>query len=282
MSTAPSMTAQSGSISASTKARVTSTRSSARARRGRSALPRSWATFSRSSPMRPFLLAVLVLMAGIDWRLLPVLLVAVVIALPVRLHFTRALFDWQRRRVQMERRAGYLDWLITSDIHAKELRLHGLGDWLRDAYSDLRRRIRAEQLRIEERRALSELVVAVVGAGVFIGAATYLVHQVMAGAFSLGDLVLFLLLFRRAETTGVASSPTSPGSTRITSICASSSTFSRSSPRSSPRRAEADPRADPGGPAARGCRFPLSGQRRADARGDRPHPRAGQGRRHDR
>ena len=149
-----------------------------------------------------FLLAVLVLMAGIDWRLLPVLLLAVVIALPVRLYFTRALFDWQRRRVQMERRAGYLDWLITSDLHAKELRLHGLGEWLREAYSDLRRRIRAEQLRIEERRALSELVVAVAGAAVFVGATAYLVTRVMAGAFSLGDLVLFLLLFRRAETNG--------------------------------------------------------------------------------
>ncbi|MBM9594027.1 ABC transporter ATP-binding protein [Roseitranquillus sediminis] len=149
-----------------------------------------------------FLVGVLVLLAGIEWRLLPVLLVAVVSALAVRLYFTRRLYEWQRQRVQLERRAGYLDWLLTSDYHAKELRLHDLGAVFRDAYSDLRRRIRAEQLRIERARAFGEAGVSVVGAVVFVGAIAWLVMRTLAGTFSLGDIVLFVLLFRRAEQSG--------------------------------------------------------------------------------
>ena len=149
-----------------------------------------------------FLVGVLAILAGIEWRLLPVLLVAVLSALAVRLYFTRQLYEWQRRRVQLERRASYLDWLITSDIHAKELRLHALGDFFREAYSGLRRRIRAEQLRIERSKAIAEVGVAVVGASVFVGAIAWLVSAHHGRHLHLGDLVLFVLLFRRAEQSG--------------------------------------------------------------------------------
>lgn len=149
-----------------------------------------------------FLVAILVMLGGIEWRLLPVLLLAVLSALVVRLYFTRQLYEWQRERVQLERRAGYFDWLLTSDLHAKELRLHELGPFFREAYSKLRMRIRAEQLRIERSKALAEVGVSVVGAAVFVGAIAWLVLRTMDGTFSLGDLVLFVLLFRRAEQSG--------------------------------------------------------------------------------
>jgi len=149
-----------------------------------------------------FLSAVLVMIAGIDWRLLPAIVIAMVAALAVRMRFTRTLFDWQHRRVQLERRAAYLDWLITSDVHSKELRLGDLGGHLRETYSDLRRRIRAEQLRIERRKTLAELVVASIGALVFAGATAFLVLEAIGGQLSIGDLVLFVLLFRRAEGSG--------------------------------------------------------------------------------
>jgi len=148
------------------------------------------------------LVAVLGMLAGIEWRLLPVLVFAVVVALVVRLYFTRRLYEWQRQRVRLERRASYLDWLLTSDMHAKELRLHDLGTLLRDAYSKLRWQIRSEQLRIEKAKMLGEVGVAVVGASVFVGAIAWLVLRALAGNFSLGDLVLFVLLFRRAEQSG--------------------------------------------------------------------------------
>ncbi|MCA1806783.1 MAG: ABC transporter ATP-binding protein, partial [Actinobacteria bacterium] len=149
-----------------------------------------------------FLAGVLVIVATLDWRLVPLLLASMVVALLVRLRFTSMLFHWRQRRTQKERRAAYLDWLLTSEHHAKELRIGQLGDELRDRYSRLRREIRGEQLEIEKRKMLAEVGAAAAAALVFLGASTWLVLRVIDGSMGLGDLVLFLLLFRRAETSG--------------------------------------------------------------------------------
>lgn len=148
------------------------------------------------------LAAIVVLIITINWLLLPVLLIAIVPALLVRLHFTRYLYEWQRHRTQMERRAGYLDWLMTSDINAKELRLNQLGDYLRESYSDLRGVIRRERMRITQRRTRVELAVASIATLAFFGALAYLAWQTSLGRNSVGDLVLFLLIFQRAQSMG--------------------------------------------------------------------------------
>ena len=149
-----------------------------------------------------FLVAVLVLMASLDWRLVPLLLLSMGIAALVRMFFTRELFQWQHRRAQMERRAAYLDWLLTSDHHAKELRISQLGAVLRERFSALRLQIRGEQLGIEKRKMRAEILAAGAAALVFFGATTWLVLRVISGSIGIGDLVLFLLLFKRAETSG--------------------------------------------------------------------------------
>ncbi|MDR5906859.1 ABC transporter ATP-binding protein [Franzmannia qiaohouensis] len=148
------------------------------------------------------LAAVVVLIMTINWLLLPVLLIAIVPALLVRIYFTRYLYEWQRRRTQMERRAAYLDWLMTSDINAKELRLNQLGDYLRDQYSKLRGTIRGEKLAITKRRTSVEMVVASIASVAFFGSLGFLAWQTAEGRNSVGDLVLFLLIFQRAQSMG--------------------------------------------------------------------------------
>jgi len=148
------------------------------------------------------LAAVIVLLATISLALLPILIVAIVPALFVRLHFTRVLYEWRRERTQMERRAGYLDWLMTSDIQAKEIRLNQIGSWLRDLYSSMRTQLRGEQLDITRRRTINESVVGIVTTAVFFGALAFLAWQTALGRNSVGDLVLFLLIFQRAQTMG--------------------------------------------------------------------------------
>ncbi|PMR71874.1 ABC transporter ATP-binding protein [Halomonas heilongjiangensis] len=148
------------------------------------------------------LAAITGLIVTIDWLLLPVLLVAILPALLVRIRFTRQLYTWQRRRTQMERRAGYLDWLMTSDVNAKELRLNQLGDYLREQYTELRGVIRRERLRITRRRTRVELAVASIATLAFFGALAFLAWQTAEGHNSVGDLVLFLLIFQRAQSMG--------------------------------------------------------------------------------
>ncbi|OJA05993.1 ABC transporter ATP-binding protein [Halomonas sp. QHL1] len=148
------------------------------------------------------LAAIVVLIATINWFLLPIILFAIVPALIARIYFTRILYEWQRRRTQMERRAGYLDWLMTSDIHAKELRLNQLGKYLRHKYKNIRDDIRGEKLAISRKRTTVESIVAVVASAIFFTSLGYLAWNTAQGENSVGDLVLFLLIFQRAQTMG--------------------------------------------------------------------------------
>ncbi|PTM41736.1 ABC transporter ATP-binding protein [Bosea sp. 124] len=146
--------------------------------------------------------AVLVMLAAIEWRLLPALLLMVGIALVARLRMTRQMFNWRMKRAQLERRAGYLDWMLTSNIHAKELRLNRLGEHFSRIYNGLRRQIRDEHLALERRRLFAEMGVAFGGALIFIAAAGYLISLAFSGALTVGQVVLFVLLLRRAEGSG--------------------------------------------------------------------------------
>lgn len=148
------------------------------------------------------LAGVVVLLATIHWMLLPLLIIAIVPALLVRIFFTRIKYEWQKKRTPLERQAGYLDWLMTSHIHAKELRLNRLGDELRARYSALRQTIRGENFRINRRRVFTELAVAVLAGLAFFAALGWLTWQTAAGVVSVGNLVLFLLIFQRSQSMG--------------------------------------------------------------------------------
>ncbi|MCC5865165.1 MAG: ABC transporter ATP-binding protein [Wenzhouxiangella sp.] len=148
------------------------------------------------------LAAIVALIVTINSLLLPLLVLAILPALFVRLHFTRILYEWRRRRTQLERRASYFDWLMTSNVNAKEVRLNQLGQYLRDAYSNIRGIIRGENFRINRRRTLVELLVGVFATAAFFGALAWLTRETAEGRNSLGDLVLFLIIFQRAQSMG--------------------------------------------------------------------------------
>jgi ATP-binding cassette subfamily B protein len=112
------------------------------------------------------------------------------------------MYDWRRRRTQIEREAAYLDWLITSDVHAKELRIGVLGGFFQRQYMRLRELVRTEQLGIGRRRVGSESLVAMLATVAFFGALGYLAFQTAQGRHSMGDLALFLVVFQRVQSIG--------------------------------------------------------------------------------
>lgn len=149
-----------------------------------------------------FLGGALVIIGSIEWRIIPALLLVVGAVLFIRLKYTRSLFQWVRRRAQLERRADYHDLLMTSEISAKETRIGRLGDRLRGRFVKIRRLVNDTQLEILRRQSRAELLTAALGAAVFAGSIWFLVLETAAGRQSVGDLVFFVLVFRRAETSG--------------------------------------------------------------------------------
>lgn len=143
----------------------------------------------------------LVAMAGLlwwfHWAVLPVLLLAAFPELLVRLRFANKFFAWQRGRTPFERKAWYLNWMLTRDTHAKEVRLFDLGPRFRQWFSDIRRTLRYERLDLEKRQALAILgAQGVATLGVF-GVYFFVAYRTVHGFLTLGDLVMYFQAIQR-------------------------------------------------------------------------------------
>ncbi|MEM8979239.1 MAG: ABC transporter ATP-binding protein [Pseudomonadota bacterium] len=145
---------------------------------------------------------IMVLFATIEWRMLPVVLIAVLLILVVQLRFTRERFQRQKELVQNERQGWYADWLMTSGTIAKEIRLWNLGPYLRDFFMKIRVQVRSDYLGIERRKAFAEVFATLVGGLLFLAAGAFILSQVRNGQAGLSDLVLIILLLQRAEMSG--------------------------------------------------------------------------------
>jgi ATP-binding cassette subfamily B protein len=106
---------------------------------------------------------------------------------------------WWLDHTEEERRAWYLDWLLTGPEAAPELRLFGLGNRFRSDYRGVRDHLREGRLALARDRSLAEgraTLLALVFGG---GAALWMVRQAALGSFSLGDLALAYQAFQLGQ-----------------------------------------------------------------------------------
>ncbi|MEM6794798.1 MAG: ATP-binding cassette domain-containing protein, partial [Acidobacteriota bacterium] len=106
----------------------------------------------------------------------------------------------QRRRTTPERRrAWYLDHLMSERESAAELRVLGLGGFLRRTYRELRLGLRAQRERLARRRLLFETLAALLALGAAAGVLLLMVRRYLDGAATLGDLALFAQAFSQGQ-----------------------------------------------------------------------------------
>ncbi|MGB7413357.1 MAG: ABC transporter ATP-binding protein [Thermosynechococcaceae cyanobacterium] len=145
------------------------------------------------------LAAMVGLLLSLHWGAIVALGVAAIPAVFVRLIFSRILYQWQRRRTQLERQSMYLGWMLTSDQFAKEIRLFGLGALFSKRYQKVRRRLYREKLAIASKRSAAYFG-AQAGAGIFVFAIfSFIVYQTLKGTLQLGDLVLYYQALQKGQ-----------------------------------------------------------------------------------
>jgi ATP-binding cassette subfamily B protein len=142
-------------------------------------------------------------LAGILWTYagwLPLLLVFT--AIPGLVLVARQILKehhWNLEHTNQERRARYLDWLITDQSAAAELRLFNLGTYHRKAFESVREGIREGKLRLVREGATTELgagLLAWVGSVIGLG---WMLHRTLAGKVGLGDLLLCFQAFQQCQ-----------------------------------------------------------------------------------
>lgn len=135
------------------------------------------------------------MLVSIDWRLFPILAIFVLPTLWVRIKFADSQNALRIAQTALERKSGYLSSLLTTDIHAKEIRSFGLGQHLRKMYSGIRLDLLAGRLAISKRRTYKELLTSTIAAIGFFSCIAYIAIGSIRGTTSVGDITLFLVAF---------------------------------------------------------------------------------------
>ncbi len=145
------------------------------------------------------LVAMLAVLLPFGWWLPMLLMAATIPSVVVVLLFTLRRYEWERRVTEIERRAWYYDWTLTASETAAEVRLFALGEYFRNAFAELRRKLRGEQLQMAWKQSLAEFCAAMLALAVTACALAWMGWQALSGAISLGTLALFYQAFNQGQ-----------------------------------------------------------------------------------
>lgn len=138
------------------------------------------------------LVTLMAVLVSVHWLLPMALLLGALPVLFVALAHTYRLYRWRLETTPERRRCWYFDWVLTGSSAAAELRLFDAGERFSTAFQDVRTRLRERRLELL-RTETTAFVLAVIASWAVAGAAVaWTVAQAVAGALTLGALVLVL------------------------------------------------------------------------------------------
>ncbi|MFQ4139414.1 ABC transporter ATP-binding protein [Nodosilinea sp. PGN35] len=112
------------------------------------------------------------------------------------------LFKW---RSPETRQQVYLEALLAREDFAKEVKLFGLGPLLLARYQDIFQRLYAEDRSLTVRRSGWSYGLGLLSTASFYLAYCWIVLEAIAGRISLGELTMYLTVFRQGQTTFASS-----------------------------------------------------------------------------
>jgi len=111
------------------------------------------------------------------------------------------LFKW---RSPETRQQHYLETLIAREDYAKEVQLYQLGDTMLRRYRDIFNRLYGEDRNLTIRRGFWGYLLGLLSTGVFYVAYAWIVLETIFGRISLGDMTMYLIIFRQGQSTFTA------------------------------------------------------------------------------
>ena len=131
---------------------------------------------------------------------LPLLLIVSTLpALYVVIRYTLRFNQWRLKNTMAVRRTYYYDWMLTERENAAELRLFDLGNFFRNAFQNVRKRLRNERVALVRDQAMAELLAAGFGLLAMGAAIAWMMWQAIQGIVTLGDVALFYQAFSQGQ-----------------------------------------------------------------------------------
>lgn len=112
------------------------------------------------------------------------------------------LFRWRSPETRMQ---IYLETVLAREDYAKEVKLYGLGERFLERYRDIFRRLYKEDRALTIRRDTWGLVLGFLATIILYAAYAWIAVETVQGAITLGQMTMYLLLFRQGQSAVSAS-----------------------------------------------------------------------------
>ncbi|MEL7536803.1 MAG: ABC transporter ATP-binding protein [Pseudomonadota bacterium] len=113
--------------------------------------------------------------------------------------FSDQAFAISRRRSPELRRQWYLETVLAREDHAKEVKLFRLGRRLLDRYVGIFAKLHSETRALTIRRETWGLILGLIGTLAFYGAYGWIAIAAVAGSITLGEMTMYLLVFKQGQ-----------------------------------------------------------------------------------
>jgi len=140
-----------------------------------------------------------VLLARFSPWAVAVLLLAGVPAFVAEVKFSGDAFRLFRWRSPESRMQLYLETVLAHEAHAKEVKLFGLGPRLLERYRDIFRRLYGEDRALAVRRDLWGFTLGLIATAALYGAYAWIAVSTVRGLITLGQMTMYLALFRQGQ-----------------------------------------------------------------------------------
>ncbi|MBD2091078.1 ABC transporter ATP-binding protein [Microcoleus sp. FACHB-1515] len=134
------------------------------------------------------------------WAVL-ILVIAAIPAFVAETKFAGEAFRLFRWRAPEARQQQYLEWLLGNENSVMEVKLYQLGSMLLDRYRNIFNRLYSEDRNLAIRRTIWSYGLGLLSTIAFYGAYVWIVVEAIAGRITLGDLTMYLVVFRQGQST---------------------------------------------------------------------------------
>lgn len=133
------------------------------------------------------------------WAVLALVIASIPVFL-VEARFSADAFRLFKWRVPESRMQAYLETLLAREDHAKEVSLFRLGPLFLRRYRDIFVMLFTEDRALTLRRGLYGFLLGLLSTAAFYGAYAWIVLRAVAGAITLGDMAMYLLVFKQGQS----------------------------------------------------------------------------------
>jgi ATP-binding cassette, subfamily B, bacterial len=139
-----------------------------------------------------------------------VLILAAIPSFIAETRFAEHAFRLFRWRSPETRQQHYLETLLAREDYAKEVQLYQLGDILLQRYRDIFHRLYKDDRNLTIKKGVWGYLLGLLSTIAFYGAYAWIVIETIVGTISLGEMTMYLMVFRQGQST-FASALTSIG-----------------------------------------------------------------------